>query len=967
MYADPFPKALLTIVAFVCSLALPAFLQADEWSDPCCSIPHDVITNCDEIAPGFDPNDWHLLEDLFGKPNGYYHCDNQNWHELSPEVNLNSCGIGTINRRFRSYYYTSGWGSPTEVTCEQTITINAAHEYVIRFPPDAIAYCEEPEAEDIQFEEESCDLLAVSIKDMKFQTGTDACYKILRTYRVINWCEYDGHSDPIIIGRDEDCDDAPGDEAVWVIRRPDNKIYIDRTNNEHDYSPSANELDQYCGHTGHPGFWRKIWLTSGSQYYNSRGFYQYTQHLKVMDNIPPDLSVNTPDPFCSYSEDESEGCPGQVSISFSVNDECSQTGTVKVFLFENNVPVSFTAANDIADEVISGSYPNFTITQRLPIGQHSYEIHAKDGCGNTNAIRVPVEVVDCDPPSIVCLHGLSTSLMPLEAGTDIDGDGDIDLGAMEIWATDFVIDSYNDDCSGPISYSVNRVGETPNINQTNIIFTCDDDNEVAIEVYVWDKAHNPYQVQPDGTVGGPNFDFCRTYIKLDRRGICGEPDDGIVEEEENPDEEVVGEEEEEIVSDDPIEGMALIAGHISTPEGAMLMDVEVRLDGFMMIDTITVDTIMADTTMTDTIGSFAYRAVQMGGTYIVRPYRAGDDLNGINASDMAMLSRHLQGRDTLPTPYQLIAADLDNSGAIDAGDLTVLLKIMLGVSNSLDSTPSWRFVDAAYVFANEQNPWEEPFPEAVQIDHITTNHEDVAFYAIKMGDLNFSAWYGPTADGIEERKLNMPVELVADLATVTQGEAFSLQLKGQQSDIIAGQLTFKYDPKLLEFAGLPTNIPGYIDPKEGIIKLALLPEQSLSSDDNWLRLDFISHYTGALEQAIQLDPEGQNNQLVDKNYDIYPVQLTFNQPTSTTWLLRANYPNPFRDFTYFDLNLPESGMLRFEVFNAAGQRLFTQEKQVAAGGQQIRLSADQLPGKGLLWYRIRLNGQVQSGKMILME
>ena len=55
------------------------------------------------------------------------------------------------------------------------------------------------------------------MKDDFFSASGDECYKIFRTYSVINWCEYDGISDPVVVSRDEDCDGKPGDEDVWVI------------------------------------------------------------------------------------------------------------------------------------------------------------------------------------------------------------------------------------------------------------------------------------------------------------------------------------------------------------------------------------------------------------------------------------------------------------------------------------------------------------------------------------------------------------------------------------------------------------------------------------------------------------------------------------------------------------------------------------------------------------------------------
>jgi hypothetical protein len=37
----------------------------------------------------------------------------------------------------------------------------------------------------------SCELIGVSYEDAYFYVVPDACYKIVRTYEVINWCIYD--------------------------------------------------------------------------------------------------------------------------------------------------------------------------------------------------------------------------------------------------------------------------------------------------------------------------------------------------------------------------------------------------------------------------------------------------------------------------------------------------------------------------------------------------------------------------------------------------------------------------------------------------------------------------------------------------------------------------------------------------------------------------------------------------------
>jgi hypothetical protein len=53
--------------------------------------------------------------------------------------------------------------------------------------------------------------------------------------------------------------------------------------------------------------------------------------------------------------------------------------------------------------------------------------------------------------------------------------------------------------------------------------------------------------------------------------------------------------------------------------------------------------------------------------------------------------------------------------------------------------PSWRFVDADYIFSNPNNPLNESFPDAVDIQSLTANLDELDFVAIKVGDVTESA------------------------------------------------------------------------------------------------------------------------------------------------------------------------------------------------------------------------------------
>lgn len=83
-----------------------------------------------------------------------------------------------------------------------------------------------------------CDRFSISVQDLQLSAPGEACYKIFRTYHIINHCEYNGNNPPIEINRDEDCDGLPGDEDIWVLRRT-NGIFIDRDNDPANAIPAA--------------------------------------------------------------------------------------------------------------------------------------------------------------------------------------------------------------------------------------------------------------------------------------------------------------------------------------------------------------------------------------------------------------------------------------------------------------------------------------------------------------------------------------------------------------------------------------------------------------------------------------------------------------------------------------------------------------------------------------------------------
>ncbi|MEM9822169.1 MAG: T9SS type A sorting domain-containing protein [Bacteroidota bacterium] len=140
---------------------------------------------------------------------------------------------------------------------------------------------------------------------------------------------------------------------------------------------------------------------------------------------------------------------------------------------------------------------------------------------------------------------------------------------------------------------------------------------------------------------------------------------------------------------------------------------------------------------TDAEGNYEF-SVATGGFYTITPYYNSDLINGVSTLDIVLLVQHAEGINLFTTPYEYIAADLNNSQSVDLVDTVLLRNAVLGVIEEFPNNTSWRFVDASFDFPDPTNPWLTPFPESIQINNLTTDLDGQDFIGVKIGDLNWS-------------------------------------------------------------------------------------------------------------------------------------------------------------------------------------------------------------------------------------
>lgn len=108
--------------------------------------------------------------------------------------------------------------------------------------------------------------------------------------------------------------------------------------------------------------------------------------------------------------------------------------------------------------------------------------------------------------------------------------------------------------------------------------------------------------------------------------------------------------------------------------------------------------------------------------------------NGVTTLDMALITRHILGVQSLDSPYKRIAADVNNSNTITTLDIILIRKAILQLIDHFPNNDSWKFI-AADEDLDWSNPWD--YDEVLSIDSIASDGI-YNIIGIKIGDVSNS-------------------------------------------------------------------------------------------------------------------------------------------------------------------------------------------------------------------------------------
>ena len=909
------------------------------------------------------------------------------------------CGAGSIRRRFWSV---DGFGNVSANNCFQNIMINRIHDYNFCFPADASGSCAAVlDTFDIGAMSTGCDLISLYVKDQQFSASGDECYQIFRTFEVVNWCQFTGDdlsiSSPFIVGRDEDCDNKPGDEGVCVsftrLSNGNDYIFIDRDRNPFNTSPTS--IQNTCFGTG--GFWRKegpictpsnIGIICPTSYTQANppaganaifmpGFFRYTQIISVYDNTPPMIMANLEPSYCAFGTNPSTAAEAgsttwlnancglaSASIPISVMDACTPDDLRLDVILRVNIsstgnpamsytlPIAAGTASDIgypdleADLSALSGAPGDTKTAVIrgffPTGNHQFEIRATDGCGNTSITIRDFIVVDCLAPAPTCTAGLTVSLMPF----DENNNGTIDDGRMVVWARDYIAgDAF--DCSGSVKYSIHLSREpAPQSLDLSLI--------EQIERFVVQEKDlelsdllDPSQTSELVTCEDAGKTLMVVIAAWDAYGngdYCTTF----------------------LVVNDPMEicGSSVqspsVAGLITTENDHTVENVAVNLSGMMQAEM-----------MTPTNGGYVFSNLKAGEDYTITPLLDERHGNGVTTFDVIEMARHILSVKPLDSPYKMIAADIDNNKAVTTLDMIQLRRLILGVETEFANNTSWRFIDANYKFPDPKNPWLESFPEVVNVNDLNQSMITGDFVAVKVGDVTLDAVANQLMS--DSRSYAGDFRFSVEEQELLPGASYSITFKAEETAQLQGfQFTLQLDPEAAVITGLEYGVAT----KENF-GTAYLSEGVLTSSWNgvapageaFFTLEVQAKKRTRLSNVLQLNSRLTTAEVYQSSGQHLRPVLAFNNvaPAANSPELYQNTPNPFSGKTAIGFSLPEKGSATLTVTDLTGKRLKVMRGSFDAGYNEFIWEAADLPVTGVLYYTLETGNFTQTRKMVRVE
>jgi hypothetical protein len=360
------------------------------------------------------------------------------------------------------------------------------------------------------------------------------------------------------------------------------------------------------------------------------------------------------------------------------------------------------------------------------------------------------------------------------------------------------------------------------------------------------------------------------------------------------------------------------------------------------------------------------------------PQKTDAGKSGVDVADIVMTRDHIVGKSPLPSPYSIIAADVDGNGIVSTVDMARIRAFILGKLNTFNGK-TWTFVnDCEFLDASERyNMSTSPFTylDHLQMDYTVLDIDElltpdaIKFVGLKLGDLNAS-WAEESGDMNGRVKTDASLTLTAIQSQSKSPEApFEISLVSPMIENLAGiQFTLEWDPQQWTYNGISGSYIPFALNEDNVADgyLTVLwhgtneTSVSLLAGTELLKLSFVRigesgtlELTSSITRALAIDENLQRTELLMTHFVSEKEEATG----------KGVYPNPFVDQLNVNFSTTRDADVSFELINTVGNLVHHETSSFSKGMHEHPLNTAGLH-KGMYLLRLTVEGKERIVKVL---
>jgi hypothetical protein len=209
---------------------------------------------------------------------------------------------------------------------------------------------------------------------------------------------------------------------------------------------------------------------------------------------------------------------------------------------------------------------------------------------------------------------------------------------------------------------------------------------------------------------------------------------------------------------------------------------------------------------------------------------------------------------------------------------------------------------------------------------------------------------------------------------IKAGESYELVLSAQNAkDLLGMQLSLGFDPTAMQLKGLTSEVLTGLTAqnyalKDGSLRMSWNQQEAVEVTEGapLLSIGFTALRNAQLSELIYLDRAVQA-EAYDAQETTSDIRLDLGTPevlAEEAFELYQNRPNPFTSETTIPLYIEKGGEVTLTVFDILGRSLLVRKSDLGAGYHEIRLTAQDLPQTGTMFYQIETAEGILTKEMI---